>query len=71
MDGPSMIIILNEIIQAQKDKYHMIPLIYVESKKYIYTNEFIHKTEIDSQRKQTYGYQRGEQVGRDKLGVWD
>ena len=22
-------------------------------------------------RKQTYGYQRGEDVGRDKLGVWD
>jgi len=39
----------------------------VESKKY--TNGCIYKTEVDSQRKQTYGYQsRGR---RDKLGVWD
>ena len=35
------------------------------------TNEFIYKTETDSQRKQAYGYQRGKGVGRDKLGVWD
>ena len=34
------------------------------------TNELIYKTETDSQRKQTYGYQRGK-GGRDKLGVWD
>ena len=37
------------------------------------TNELICKTEIDSQtnRKQTYGYQRGNVgAGRDKLGGW-
>ena len=36
------------------------------------TNELIYKTETDLQyRKQTYGYQRGNMVGRDKLGAWD
>ena len=35
------------------------------------TNEFIYKTEIDSQRKQIYGYQRGTGEGRGKLGVWN
>ena len=39
--------------------------------KYV-TNELIYKTETDFRhRKQTYGYQRGKEVGRDKLGVWD
>ena len=33
-------------------------------------NELIYKTEIDSERKQTYGYQKGK-VGRDKLGILD
>ena len=34
------------------------------------TNEFIYKTEIDSQnRKQIYGYQTGE-VEKDKLEDW-
>ena len=35
----------------------------MESKKYD-TNEFIYKTESDSHRKQTYGYQRGKVGGR-------
>ena len=35
------------------------------------TNEFIDKTDIDSQAwKTTYGYQRGKGK-RDKLGIWD
>ena len=33
-------------------------------------NELNYKTETDSQRKQTYGYQRRKE-GRDKLGIWD
>ena len=32
------------------------------------TNELIYKTETDSQRKQTYGYQRGKREGN-KLRV--
>ena len=48
--------------------YHL----HVESKKKNGTNELIYKTETDFRhRKQTYGYQRGKEVGRDKLGVWD
>ena len=36
------------------------------------TNELIYKTETDSQTsKQTYGYQRENVGGRDKLAVWD
>ena len=34
------------------------------------TNELIYKTEIDSEVKHTYGYQRGKVEG-DKLGGWD
>ena len=37
------------------------------------SNEFIYKTEVDSHRKQTDGYQRGKGkgMGRDKLEGWD
>ena len=41
------IIILIEVSQTEKDKYHMISL-YVESKKNG-TNELIYRTETDSQ----------------------
>ena len=40
------IILLSEVSQTDKDKYHI--LLYVESKKN-YTDELIYKTEIDSQ----------------------
>ena len=35
------------------------------------TNELIYKTEADSHRKQTYGYQRGKVGGSDELGAWN
>ena len=36
------------------------------------TNELIYKIEIESQMgKQTYGYQGGKELGRDKLGDWN
>ena len=35
------------------------------------TNELIYKTDSQTFRKQTYGYQRGKVVGRDKSGVGD
>ena len=34
------------------------------------TNKLFYKTEIDSDRKQSYVYQRGTRGG-DKLGVWN
>ena len=40
------IIILSEVIQTEKDKYHMISLICGTSKNG--TNGFIYKTEIES-----------------------
>ena len=69
------IIILSEISQTEKDKYHMISHICEILKKKKDTNELIYRTETDHrQRKQTYGYQRGNVGGgrvEDKLGVWD
>ena len=48
-------IMLSEVSQMEKDKYHMISLICGISKTND-TKEFIYKTEIDSQnRKPTYG----------------
>ena len=66
------IIILNEVSQTEKDKYHTVSQyhLYVESNKNV-TKELIYKT-------QTYRFKiklevtKGETIGRrDKLGVWD
>ena len=64
------IIILSEVSQAEKDKYHMISLIYgiLKKKKKIQLNLFTKQKQTHRHRKQTYGYQRGKE-GRDKLGV--
>ena len=34
-------------------------------------NLFAKQKQAQKYRKQTYGYQRGQQEGGDKLGVWD
>ena len=34
-------------------------------------NLFTKQKQIHGLRKQTYGYQRGKEGGRDKLGGWD
>ena len=34
-------------------------------------NLFTKQKQTHRHRKQTYGYQRGKEGGRDKLGVWD
>ena len=34
------------------------------------TSEFTKQKQADRQGKQIYGYQRGNSLGRDKLGVW-
>ena len=51
------IIILSEVSQKEKDKYHMISLIY-GIKNMIQMNLFM--KQMHRQRKQTYGYQRGK-----------
>ena len=53
------IVILSEVSQTEKDKYHEISLtqgIFFLKK---VTNEFIYKTEPHRHRKRTTGYQRG------------
>ena len=45
------IIILSEVSQTEKDKYHVIS--HMWNLKYG-TNEFIYKTETDSQAQRTY-----------------
>ena len=47
--------------------YHL----YVESKNMIQMKLFTKQKQTHRLRKQTYDYQRGNVVERDKLGVWD
>ena len=54
------IIILSEVSQTEKDKYHLISLIYVESKIMIQMNLLPKQKQTHRHRKQTYGYQRGK-----------
>ena len=62
------IIILSEINQTEKDKYHMV----WNLKKMIQMNLFTKQKQTHRLRKQSYGYQRGKVgQGRDKVGVWD
>lgn len=41
------IVILSEVVRQEKDKYHMIPLTHMESKRYD-TNQLIYRTETGS-----------------------
>ena len=63
------IIILSEVNQTEKDKYHMIS--FTCGKKIIKMNFFTNRNQTHRLRKQTYGYQRGKFGERDKLGGWD
>ena len=66
MDGPKEFHV--QFSKSGKDKYHMISLI---SKKMVWMNLFGNQNRL-TDRKQTYGYQRGYGgVGGDQLGVWD
>ena len=49
----------------------MISLICGILKNMIQMNLFTEQKQANRHRKQTYGYQRGNVEGRDKLGVWD
>ena len=60
------IIILSEVSQTEKDKYHMISLTWNLKND---TNELIYKTKKDSQTENKLMVTKGKRVGRDKLGV--
>ena len=55
--------------KPDKDKYHMISLIYGILKND--TNELIYKTETDSQTENKLLVTKEERRGQDKLGVWN
>ena len=64
------IIILCEVSQTEKDKYHMISLRCGMERND--TNKLIYETGTDSQTLKTNLWlPRGKGEGRDKLGVWD
>ena len=69
------IIILSEVSQAEKAKYHMISLICrILKKKKRDTNELFSKTERDSQTQKTNLWLPKEKWGlgeKDKFGSWD
>ena len=65
MDGPRDVI-LSEVSQTQKDKYHMLSLIWgIDKCTYLQNRNKSHRC-----RKQTYAHQGG-MGGRDNLGDWD
>ena len=64
------IVILSEVSQTEKDKYHMISLI-CGIKKTKGTNELIYKTEIAIDVENNLVVTMGERGGKDKLGDWD
>ena len=61
------IVILSEIKQTEKDKYHMV-LLACGILKMIQINLFKKQKETHRQGRQTYGYQRRKR-GRDELEV--
>ena len=64
------VVILSEVSQTEKDKYHTVLLIYKQNVKNC-TNEPIYKTEIESQMWKTNLRLPNGEKGRDKLGGWD
>ena len=62
------IIILSEVSQRQIS--HDITYMW-NLKNIIQKNLFTKQKQTHRHRKQTYGYQRGKEQGRDKSGIWD
>ena len=57
--------------KSEKDKYFILFHMQNLKKKIIKQMDLQKKQkQIHRHRKQTYGYQRGKEVGRDKLGRW-
>ena len=63
-------IVLSEVSQTEKGKYHRLSLICRIYKKTIHMNLLSKQKQTHRQRKQTCGYQRGK-WGKDKSGVED
>ena len=63
------IIILSEVSQKKKDKYHMISFMHVIFKND--KNEIIYKTETDSQTQKTNLCLPKRKGMGEKSGVWD
>ena len=57
-------IIITEVSEVKKDKYHMTSFIEWNLKKMIQMNLFTKQKEIHRLRKKVYGYQRGKGRGR-------
>ena len=55
---------------SERERQISYDIIYVWSLTYD-TNELTKQKQTPRHKKQPYGYQRGRQEGRDKLGVWD
>ena len=55
------LIILNKVSMTNKDKYHDITYMY--DSKMIQMNLFAKQKQTHRHRKQTYGYQRGKEIG--------
>ena len=65
------IIILGEVNQTEKGKYHKISLLCGDPKKMIQMNLFTKRKPTLRHRKHIYGYQKRKGWVRDKLEVWD
>ena len=64
------ILILSEVSETEKAKYHMISLIW-GIKNMTQMNLFTKQKQTHRLRKKPYGYRRGKVREKDKLGVWD
>ena len=65
------IIILSEVSQTEKDKYHRISLICELFRKMIQMNLITKQKQTQRFQNQTYCYKKGNTAERNKLGVWD
>ena len=64
-------ITLNKVSQTEKNKYHVTSFIVASNfLKMIRINLFTKEKQTHRYQKQTYGYQRGNVVGRNNSRVW-
>ena len=68
-----VIIILSEVSQKERDKYHVISYMWnlKENSNTVTQWAYLQNKETHRHRKHTYGYQRGDMKGQDKLGIWN
>ena len=68
MDGPREY--YSEWSKSDRERQIVYDITYMWNVKIIQINLYTKQKQTHKHRKQTYGYQRGEE-GREKLGVWD